>query len=247
MIFNSMNQMLQHHATAALEGANFNRSFILSLTCVQLHMQRVQQLQQVKQHTIGALLQPGPGNTTAAGSSTGSATRSGGNLDSAGSKAAAWADRVEQGQLQLLAATEKLGQEAVAAHAAWAATAEGVPNSAVDQIKELLEQLPAMKGRVSRAGTAREVMEVLAAAMDGSRGWLRGNEAALDTSMMRGHVYQCPNGHMYVIGNCGGAMQRARCMECGAPIGGQSHELEAANRPADGVLAEMAAVLRARQ
>jgi len=44
-----------------------------------------------------------------------------------------------------------------------------------------------------------------------------------------GHFYQCPNGHTYVIGECGGAMQQASCMECGAPIGGQGHNLESTN------------------
>lgn len=31
-----------------------------------------------------------------------------------------------------------------------------------------------------------------------------------------GHWYQCPNGHPYVIGDCGGAMQVSECNECGA-------------------------------
>ncbi|KAF0547345.1 P-loop containing nucleoside triphosphate hydrolase protein [Gigaspora margarita] len=44
-----------------------------------------------------------------------------------------------------------------------------------------------------------------------------------------GHWYQCPNGHPYTIGECGGAMQASRCVDCGATIGGGSHSLTAGN------------------
>ncbi|CAK9783071.1 unnamed protein product [Cutaneotrichosporon oleaginosum] len=45
-----------------------------------------------------------------------------------------------------------------------------------------------------------------------------------------GHLYQCPRGHPYMIGDCGGAMVEARCNECGALIGGGSHRLRNDNR-----------------
>ncbi len=45
----------------------------------------------------------------------------------------------------------------------------------------------------------------------------------------KGHWYKCPNGHFYTIGECGGAMQRGRCPECKAEIGGMSHTLAAGN------------------
>ncbi|EFA00122.1 NFX1-type zinc finger-containing protein 1 [Tribolium castaneum] len=41
----------------------------------------------------------------------------------------------------------------------------------------------------------------------------------------KGHWYKCPNGHVYAIGECGGAMQEATCNECGARIGGSQHRL----------------------
>jgi hypothetical protein len=44
----------------------------------------------------------------------------------------------------------------------------------------------------------------------------------------RGHWYQCPNGHFYVVGECGGPMQTSQCPDCKATVGGQSH------RPAEG-------------
>jgi len=48
-----------------------------------------------------------------------------------------------------------------------------------------------------------------------------------------GHFYKCPNGHTFTIGECGGAMERSICPECGAAIGGSSHNLLSTNRPDD--------------
>ncbi|KFM67868.1 NFX1-type zinc finger-containing protein 1, partial [Stegodyphus mimosarum] len=48
--------------------------------------------------------------------------------------------------------------------------------------------------------------------------------------LSRGHWYQCPNGHVYCITECGGAMQESRCNECGERIGGSSHTLLSSNR-----------------
>lgn len=42
--------------------------------------------------------------------------------------------------------------------------------------------------------------------------------------------YQCPNGHPYIITECGGATERSRCPECGAVIGGEMHRLDSSNR-----------------
>ncbi|KAF9100396.1 hypothetical protein BGX29_006633 [Mortierella sp. GBA35] len=44
-----------------------------------------------------------------------------------------------------------------------------------------------------------------------------------------GHWYQCPNGHSYVIGECGMAMEQSTCPECGAPVGGGHHALLRSN------------------
>jgi hypothetical protein len=37
------------------------------------------------------------------------------------------------------------------------------------------------------------------------------------------HWYYCENRHPFTIGECGMAMQAARCPQCGAPVGGQDH------------------------
>ncbi|KAL4078405.1 hypothetical protein V8B97DRAFT_1937181 [Scleroderma yunnanense] len=44
-----------------------------------------------------------------------------------------------------------------------------------------------------------------------------------------GHFYNCPNGHTFVIGDCGGAMRVSTCPECGAAIGGSDHRLLSSN------------------
>ena len=68
------------------------------------------------------------------------------------------------------------------------------------------------------------------------------SELYLDSNLMhkthhlisahRGHWYTCPNGHIFYIGECGGAMQTSQCNECGERIGGGGHSLLATNRPA---------------
>ncbi|TFY82038.1 hypothetical protein EWM64_g1976 [Hericium alpestre] len=45
----------------------------------------------------------------------------------------------------------------------------------------------------------------------------------------QGHFYNCENGHTFVITECGGAMEQARCPECSAPIGGSNHQLLSSN------------------
>ena len=45
----------------------------------------------------------------------------------------------------------------------------------------------------------------------------------------QGHWYKCPNGHIYIITECGGAMETSRCNVCGAAIGGGSHRLLESN------------------
>ena len=45
-----------------------------------------------------------------------------------------------------------------------------------------------------------------------------------------GHFFKCPNGHFYAIGECGGAMEKSKCPECGEVIGGGDHTLAAGNQ-----------------
>nr|XP_045606922.1 NFX1-type zinc finger-containing protein 1-like [Procambarus clarkii] len=55
----------------------------------------------------------------------------------------------------------------------------------------------------------------------------------------QGHWYKCPNGHIYCISECGGAMVQSKCPECDATIGGERHQLRGDNAVAsemDGAL-----------
>ncbi|CAG7818781.1 unnamed protein product, partial [Allacma fusca] len=56
-----------------------------------------------------------------------------------------------------------------------------------------------------------------------------------------GRWFKCPNGHIYVITECGGATEESVCNECGAKVGGENHsvlptndlatEMDGATRP----------------
>lgn len=48
--------------------------------------------------------------------------------------------------------------------------------------------------------------------------------------MAAGRWFKCPNGHVYVITECGGAVSSGTCNECGAAIGGSSYRLASGNR-----------------
>ena len=42
--------------------------------------------------------------------------------------------------------------------------------------------------------------------------------------------YKCPNGHLYVVGECGRPMEQSICPDCGAGIGGREHVPEIGNQ-----------------
>ncbi|XP_075997105.1 NFX1-type zinc finger-containing protein 1 [Genypterus blacodes] len=47
-----------------------------------------------------------------------------------------------------------------------------------------------------------------------------------------GHWYKCPNGHVYLITECGGATESRTCPDCKATIGGANHTLVSTNQVA---------------
>jgi hypothetical protein len=142
-------------------------------------------------------------------------------------------------QQEIVQQVEQLGSTALAEHAAsslsdgnsngTAATsaAAGAGDDPAASIRELLQQLPQVLESVTRDAAAAEMAEVLKAIHKADFGY-----EDMD-SFMRGRLYQCPNGHMYMIGECGRAMQRSRCPECGSTVGGASHQLESSNSRAD--------------
>ncbi len=50
--------------------------------------------------------------------------------------------------------------------------------------------------------------------------------------MHAGAWYQCQQGHIYTIGDCGGAMEESNCPECGSVIGGLQHRIHESNSSA---------------
>jgi len=50
------------------------------------------------------------------------------------------------------------------------------------------------------------------------------SKSFLDGYRGQGHWCKCPNGHIYVVTECGGPMEQATCPECKVPIGGRNHQ-----------------------
>eukprot|EP01113_Clastostelium_recurvatum_P050099 TRINITY_DN9407_c0_g2_i1.p1 TRINITY_DN9407_c0_g2~~TRINITY_DN9407_c0_g2_i1.p1 ORF type:complete len:203 (-),score=34.37 TRINITY_DN9407_c0_g2_i1:47-655(-) len=68
-----------------------------------------------------------------------------------------------------------------------------------------------------------------------------GGDVGTGVGSFGGHWYQCPNGHVYTIGECGGAMQQTTCPECGQSVGGGDHRLDQSNSVANDFLREVGA------
>ncbi|CAJ1962034.1 unnamed protein product [Cylindrotheca closterium] len=102
-------------------------------------------------------------------------------------------------------------------HLDWVIFEMPVPQE--DQIaiaKELKQKIAQSNDKAMR--------EAIAAMDAGQTNWNFGGGGA------SGHWYECPNGHPYFIGDCGGAMVTSTCYECGAQIGGSSHRVLGSNR-----------------
>ncbi|XP_033625781.1 NFX1-type zinc finger-containing protein 1-like isoform X2 [Asterias rubens] len=78
------------------------------------------------------------------------------------------------------------------------------------RVTELLKKI---KEGIGALGISEETKIMIVAAM----------------GLKKGHWFKCPNGHIYAIGECGGAMEKSRCPECKADIGGTSHKLTSGN------------------
>jgi len=89
--------------------------------------------------------------------------------------------------------------------------AKGLPNCK-DLVKAVQSTLGLFVERYEEI-TPEELAAIKSAMVGGSGG----------LATHSGHWYNCVNGHPFAIGECGMPMQRARCPECNAPIGGQNH------------------------
>lgn len=164
-----------------------------------------------------------------------------------------WVKFVLGMQQELLSAIEAVATDALALHATYlhsgsqgsassSSTAPGphaaagsgeTSSTTADAVRALLPKLPDVWESVQQDTAAAEMAGVLQAMFNAE---FRAYESV--SSFMRGHLHQCPNGHFFVIGKCGGAMQESKCVVCGAVVGGRSHTLASGNQQADRAVLE---------
>ncbi|MES1916490.1 MAG: hypothetical protein MHM6MM_008298, partial [Cercozoa sp. M6MM] len=116
------------------------------------------------------------------------------------------------------------------------------------------ERLDSSVTRITRASTERSInigrVVVFLSTLDAFRSLTRALEQGAtcylpcqpeDTTAMAiralgGRWYLCPNGHEYHVDACGRPMETLNCLECGASIGGNNHNLLASNVDVDSEL-----------
>ncbi|CAD7696269.1 unnamed protein product [Ostreobium quekettii] len=103
----------------------------------------------------------------------------------------------------------------------------------VGEVQQHMEALQTVRNEVEKAGrpSAEQAACIWAVISADSR--------VSNATYGSGHVYRCPNGHVYIIGECGRAWEEARCAECGATIGGRNHKLASGNAAADDMFEEV--------
>eukprot|EP00057_Strongylocentrotus_purpuratus_P016845 XP_011671319.1 PREDICTED: NFX1-type zinc finger-containing protein 1 [Strongylocentrotus purpuratus] len=97
-------------------------------------------------------------------------------------------------------------------------------------------ELQLFDGKAMTAQRANEVNDLLKK-IDYKSGGLgisekERKEIVAAIGLTTGHWLKCPRGHVYAIGECGGAMETGKCPECGQVIGGTQHRLTEGNRVA---------------
>jgi len=97
-------------------------------------------------------------------------------------------------------------------------------NEVLAKFTEICKQAKELKQQIESSDTFIDVVR----AMNAHDGYNYGGSWS-------SYWYECPNGHPYFIGECGGAMQTAACIECGERIGGESHTLLSSNRQSEAV------------
>jgi hypothetical protein len=104
------------------------------------------------------------------------------------------------------------------------------------QIKDKLNRLEGLLvGKILKfkGETKKEVDGLISSLKDLVKMELSREEKMMVVKAMgltQGHWFKCKNGHVYCIGECGGAMQISRCPECNCEIGGTNHTLLADNQ-----------------
>ncbi|KAM7422964.1 hypothetical protein PAMA_010818 [Pampus argenteus] len=84
-----------------------------------------------------------------------------------------------------------------------------------ERVKEIIEEMN-QKVPLTGLGISEEERKMIVSAI----------------KMPSGHWHKCPNGHVYLITDCGGAMESRICPDCDATIGGGNHTLASGNQVA---------------
>lgn len=103
----------------------------------------------------------------------------------------------------------------------------------VQALREVLEKIGQFTA--DDEDEAKRLMNTLDAKLPSTGLVITEEERKMIVSAMKmrpGHWYKCPNGHIYVITECGGAMESRQCPDCSATIGGASHTLASGNQVA---------------
>ncbi|XP_060856237.1 NFX1-type zinc finger-containing protein 1-like [Metopolophium dirhodum] len=114
----------------------------------------------------------------------------------------------------------------------------GMQNSYTNELKDLIGNMEAllMSCKIYTADRDKDIEKIseligekfdgLAIITDEERKMIHGamSTSFLDGYRGQGHWCKCPNGHIYIITECGGPMEQATCPECKVPIGGQNHQ-----------------------
>ncbi|KAB5584014.1 hypothetical protein PHYPO_G00102520 [Pangasianodon hypophthalmus] len=107
---------------------------------------------------------------------------------------------------------------------------EGKVNAEVRQARQILEDTrPFTENEEDKV---KEIFKELENKLPHSGLGITDEERVMIVKAMalpQGHWYKCPNGHVYAIGDCGGAMERSQCPDCKATIGGTNHTLTQGN------------------
>jgi hypothetical protein len=129
-----------------------------------------------------------------------------------------WNNAFKQGSEQLMKLREKIVGETKSLIQTFSLIS--LSENQLKSVKEISEQFEKLSSDELTPEEAKMVIEAMSKEIGGVYGGFgsRWN--------------MCRNGHPYVIGECGGAMQISTCPECKETIGGQSHALAVGNSEA---------------
>ncbi|XP_077428659.1 NFX1-type zinc finger-containing protein 1 isoform X2 [Vanacampus margaritifer] len=104
----------------------------------------------------------------------------------------------------------------------------------IETKKEIVEEVLRKVGQFTEDDEQRgnEALEAMKRKVPSKGLGISDEERKMIVSAMKigsGHWFQCPNRHVYVITECGGAMEARRCTDCDAMIGGGNHTLASGN------------------